>query len=230
MEEQSKPTPKPDDRAADYAAMAEAGREEPTLTRLNNAFRGLLQNSRGRNRRPDAVREAEGKPHVTADDLAMRRAKHVRMQRMIIPEGVIIDGSLTSGSETEISGRIDGGVTVDGFLYLGPSALVSGNVRASSCKIEGLVEGKVDCSEGLELTRTGRVNADIVAGQKVTIAGQVFGSVSAGGKLHLAVSGKITGDIRAKSIVIEEGAVVNGHCTMRTPVQRAQEESGKVPQ
>jgi cytoskeletal protein CcmA (bactofilin family) len=141
---------------------------------------------------------------------------------MIVPEGVIIEGNMTSGSETEISGRIEGDVTVDGRLYLGASALITGNVRATSCVIEGLVEGKVECSEDLELGRTGRLNADAMAGKEINLGGQVFGSISTGGVARLRTTARLTGNIRSRRIVIDEGAVFNGTCTMRTPSQRAE--------
>jgi cytoskeletal protein CcmA (bactofilin family) len=141
---------------------------------------------------------------------------------MTVPEGVIIDGSMTSGSETEIAGRIDGNVTVDGVLMLRPSALVSGNVRATVCQVEGHVEGTLECSQDLSLGVNGRLNADCQAGKRVVIAGQVFGDVTCSGLLRLEASAQVTGNIRARKIVIEEGATFNGACTMRAPAQRSE--------
>ena len=141
---------------------------------------------------------------------------------MIVPEGVIIGGPMTSGAETEIGGRVDGDVTVDGRLFIGSTALISGNVRAVSCRVEGLVEGKVECSQELELGSTGRLNADVVSGKRVTLAGQVYGNVSTGGMLRLVSTGRIEGNIHARQLVIEEGAVFNGVCVMRTPAQRSE--------
>ena len=108
-----------------YEDLADASKGRGGLFgRVNQAFQEALTSSRGtRERSP--VEEAGDDPNVTADDLAIRRAKTVKPQRMIVPEGVIIDGSMTSGSETEISGRVEGDVTVEGRLYLGASALVS---------------------------------------------------------------------------------------------------------
>ncbi len=161
---------------------------------------------------------------MTADDLAIRRARNVKLQRMVVPEGVIIEGNLTSGSETEIAGKIDGNVTVDGRLYLAPSALISGNVRATTCRVDGMVEGKVDCTQDLELGKSGRLSADAMGGKEVTLAGQVFGDISSGGIARMLASAKVNGNIRARRIVIEEGALFNGTCTMRTPAQRGEKQ------
>ncbi len=178
------------------------------------------------------MQETARHPETTADDLAIRRARTVSAQKMVIPEGVIIEGHLTGGSDTEISGRIEGNITVDGWLHLSASALVTGNVRADSCRIEGLVEGKVECSNEVELGKTGRLNADVLAGKRITVAGQVCGNVVTPGKLHLVDSSQVTGDIRARRLAMDEGATLNGTCSMRAPAQREkarQPQSGQQP-
>jgi cytoskeletal protein CcmA (bactofilin family) len=198
----------------------EEAKRKSLFSKFNERFQDALQSSRGTDRTRDAVEEASEDPQVSADDLAMRRAKSVNTKRMVVPEGVIIQGSMTSGSETEIGGRIEGDVNVDGRLYLGTSALITGNVRAVYCKVEGLVDGKMECSQELELGKTGRINGDVLAGKSVQMAGQIFGNVSTPGLLHLTESAKLAGDIRARRLLIEEGASFNGSCIMRPPAQR----------
>lgn len=211
------------DNDADFEKMGQAGRKG-LLGRFNSRFNDKLQTSRGQERQRDVVAETASAPEVKADDLAMRRARTVSssVQKMIIPEGVVIEGSLTSSSDTDIGGRIDGNITVEGRLQLGPSALISGNIRAGSCKIEGLVEGKVECSEDLELGPTGRLNADVLAGKRIFLAGQVYGNVTTPGVLRMAATSKVEGDIRTRSLMVEEGATLNGQCTMRAPSQQQQ--------
>ena len=205
----------------------EAAGKKGLFGRFNSRFNDKLQNSRGQDVRRDVVAETISSPGASADDLAMRRARTVSTQRMIIPEGVIIEGSLSSASDTEIAGRIEGNITIEGRLFLGPSALISGNVRAGACKVEGLVEGKVECSEELELGPTGRLNADILAGKRIHLAGQVYGNVTTPGVLRLAATSKVHGDIRARSLSMEEGATLNGQCAMRAPAQQQNDPKGK---
>ena len=216
------------DNDSDFEKMGQAGKKG-LLGRFNSRFNDKLQTSRGQDRQRDVVVETASIPDVKADDLAMRRAKTVSgsAQRMIIPEGVIIEGSLTSSSDTDIGGRIQGNITVEGRLNLGPSALISGNIRAGSCKIDGLVEGKVECSEDLELGPTGRLNADILAGKRIYLAGEVYGNVTTPGILRLAATSKVEGDVRTRSIMVEEGATLNGQCTMRAPSQQQPQQPQK---
>lgn len=210
-----------DETDAAYHELRTAGRRgDSILGRVNQRFQEVLHTNRGPAKMRDAVAETEGRAEVTADDLAMRRSRTVKAQRMVVPEGVIIGGSLSSGSETEISGRIEGDVSVDGRLYLGKSALVTGSIEATSCKIDGLVEGRVHCTEELDLGETGRLNADSQAGKRVTLSGHVTGNVTTGGIAILGRNANLDGNIRARSIVIDDGAVFNGECTMRPPAQR----------
>lgn len=209
----------------DFEKLDKAGKKG-LLGRFNTRFNDKLQTSRGHERQRDAVAETASAPSANVDELAMRRARTVSSQRMIIPEGVVIEGSLSSASDTEIGGRIEGNITIEGRLHLGPSALISGNVRAGACKIEGLVEGKVECSEDLELGSTGRLNADILAGKRIHIAGQVYGNVTTPGILRLAATSTIHGDVRARSLAMEEGATLNGQCVMRAPSQQQPQTEG----
>lgn len=216
------------DNDSDFEKMEQAGKKG-LLGRFNSRFNDKLQTSRGQDRQRDVIAETANAPEVKADDLALRRAKTVSgsVQRMIIPEGVIIEGSVTSSSDTDIGGRIEGNITVEGRLNLGPSALISGNIRAGSCKVEGLVEGKVECSEDLELGPTGRLNADILAGKRIYLAGEVYGNVTTPGILRLAATSKVEGDIKTRSIMVEEGATLNGQCTMRAPSQQQPQQPQK---
>lgn len=145
-------------------------------------------------------------------------------RRMIIPEGTVIGGSLKSNAETEIAGKIEGDVTIDGVLFLSPTALITGNVKAVSCRVEGLIEGKLECTQDLELAQTGRLNSDVIAGKMVTIAGQLYGSVTTPGIIRLVSNGRIEGNIQTRLLYIEEGATFNGRCTMKAPAQQRKTE------
>lgn len=208
----------------DFDELRKAGKKG-ILGRFSQRFDEALESGRGAEQQRNAAKEAAARPNTGADDLALRRARNVNTAKMIIPEGVIIEGHLTGGSDTEISGKIDGNVTVEGRLHLGASALISGDVRAGSLSVEGLVEGKVECSEDLDLGKSGRLNGDVVAGRKINISGQVFGSIMTPGALRLAPTARLEGDIRARALVMEEGATLNGTCSMRAPAQRTTEET-----
>lgn len=217
MSNDTKPDTKPPSRPSGDRLEAEDSKD--AKKGLFGRLGAAIQNSRGTDD-SSADLSLERDVGGTGGDLALRRTKDASPKRMVIPEGATLTGSLVSSAETEISGRIDGDVAVESRLYLGPGAVVTGTVRAGSCKIEGLVEGKVECSQELELSRTGRVNSDASSGRKITVAGQIYGTVAAGGVVRIVNSGKIEGNINAKQVFIEEGAKFNGRCTMRPPADK----------
>ena len=225
MAEESKNRPAVDTVEINFESMqgddkVKKAAKKGLLGRFSSRFDDALQNSRG----ADAFQKRpipETIPmKAPSEDISIRRPRTTNPMKMVIPEGVIIEGSVTGGAETEIAGRIEGDITVDGRLLLNSTALVSGNVRAKSCRVEGLVEGRMECAEEVELGKTGRLNADVMAGKRVSVAGQVYGNVTTPGLVQLASTSKIAGDVRARSVMMEEGAMLNGKCSMRPPAQR----------
>jgi len=187
------------------------------LGRFGAKLQDAVQQGRAEDpaRRPadNLAREAA----IPADDVAMRQGQAVSAQRMIVPEGVVIEGTLSSGSDTQIAGRIDGDVRVDARLALEPAAVIKGRVRAASCSVRGKVLGDVESQQDLTIGETGCVNADAIAGKDMVIAGEINGNVKCGGRLRLTPTGRLTGNIRARTIVLEEGAQFNGTCNMTKP-------------
>jgi cytoskeletal protein CcmA (bactofilin family) len=192
------------------------------FSRLGERFNEALQQGRGSSRHRNAVDAMRRSTALTGDDETPRRARNVTLRRMVIPEGVTVEGSLCGGAESEIGGRIEGDLTVEGALFLLKSAIITGNVRAGSCQMDGLVEGRIDVSSDLAIGKTGRLNADAVAGRNVDIAGQVHGSVTTPGRLKMAAGSVVNGDVRVRVLHMEEGAALNGVCTMRAPGQKAE--------
>lgn len=194
-----------------------ADKKDSLFGKLNARFQDAMQEGRSDDALRDVRSEMANDQTTSADDLAIRRSKSVsNPQHMTVPEGVIIEGALTSSSQTDVAGKIDGNVTVEGNLTLTKSALITGKIRATTCAIQGLAEGAVECDNDLLLGKGGKITSDIMAGNRIAIAGIVTGNIQCGGKLELADSAEVNGNVRARSIVIAPGAVFNGKCTMGT--------------
>ncbi len=187
--------------------------------RIAAKFHDAIQQSRGGHRN-ESIEELRRSPVLTADEVALRRSRNAGARRMVIPEGVVIEGSITGASDTEIGGRVEGNVHVDGPLTLHKRAVVTGGVRALSCHADGLVEGTVEVSQNLTVGKTGDLRADALAGRDVEIAGKVNGNVLAPGRLRLLDGAIVNGDVQARVFHMEEGAHLNGFCRMRTPERK----------
>jgi len=97
---------------------------------------------------------------------------------------------------------------------LGRSLVVQGDLKADGAfRIDGTVEGSVISKAAVYIGESGVVRGD-VAGSDVVIAGQVTGNVRCTGHLEIVASGKIEGDLDARSVRIETGGVFRGTSRM----------------
>ncbi len=151
---------------------------------------------------------------VPARETVQRRGRNAAQGCMVIPVGVLVAGSLGGGVDAEIAGRVEGDVHVKGSLMAHKSSVVTGGVSAVSCQVDGVVEGPVTGIEDVTVGATGRINADIRAGKNIDVSGCVTGNVSAEGRLRLAAGCVVNGDVRARVLVMEDGATLNGLCSM----------------
>lgn len=100
---------------------------------------------------------------------------------------------------------------------VGPGTAVSGEIRSKgTIRIEGTVSGKIQSDDSIVVQETGRVKADIIAGQ-VIISGEVEGNVLAHERLEVMAKGRLIGDITAPRVSIAEGVIFEGMCTMKPP-------------
>jgi len=75
--------------------------------------------------------------------------------------------------------------------------------------VHGEIEGKISLSGGtLTVGPHSRVHAEIEA-RAVEIHGEVIGALKACERVHIWSTGKLTGDIETRGIVIEDGAVLH---------------------
>lgn len=188
---------------------------------LFGRFSAKLQDAVQQGRAEDAVRRPADnlakEAALPADDVAIRQGQSIILQRMIVPEGVVIEGSMSSNSDTQIAGHIDGDVRVEARLALEPTAVVKGKIQAAACSVRGKVHGDIESMQDLTIGETGLVQADAIAGKDMVISGEVNGNVKCGGRLRLTATARLTGNIRARTLVVDDGAVFNGSCNMTKP-------------
>lgn len=78
-------------------------------------------------------------------------------------------------------------------------------------RLDGSVKGTVHCSKRLVIGEKGAIEGEIKAGTAV-IAGRITGNLTVDGALQLTSTAKIEGEIQAKRMSVEEGAIYNGGC------------------
>ncbi len=91
---------------------------------------------------------------------------------------------------------------------------ISGDIDCTGVlKVEGTIEGSVRQARQVLLAREGAIHGSVSA-QEVVVGGVIDGNVQAGDRLELQSSAVVNGDIHTKSIVVMEGARINGAVKM----------------
>ena len=97
---------------------------------------------------------------------------------------------------------------VDGAIIKGDMTVIT------SIRIDGTVEGNINCAAKLVLGESGKIIGDILS-QHAEIEGHVEGELVIQERLVLKNTARISGNIQTQSIIIEEGALFDGICKMK---------------
>ena len=103
-----------------------------------------------------------------------------------------------------------------GTLY---NALTAGSkiigtiIADSDIRIDGRVEGEMQCSGKVVIGEKGSVKGNISC-QNAEIMGVLDGKISVNQTLALRASGKIDGEVKTQTLIVEPKALFNGTCSM----------------
>jgi cytoskeletal protein CcmA (bactofilin family) len=105
--------------------------------------------------------------------------------------------------------------------YLGRGSRVVGSLSFDGpARIEGAVEGDITATDVLTIGESAVVNAKIL-GNAVVIQGRVTGDVTARKRLEIRAPGRLVGNITTPNLVIHDGVVFEGQCSMSSDVRAA---------
>ncbi len=102
---------------------------------------------------------------------------------------------------------------------IGPGMRVVGDCETEgTVRIEGRVEGSVRAGKAVVVGKEGIVDGDIFT-QDAVISGTVQGTLTAESRLELQASCHIDGEIHARRMQLEEGAMLNGTVKMGADIK-----------
>ena len=97
---------------------------------------------------------------------------------------------------------------------VGTKTTIEGVIRTEgSIRIDGRLVGDVIAKANAAVGATGLVEGNVTA-RNISLAGKVNGTVTAYEKLVLEGKSVMRGDVRAARLVVDEGALFDGHCAM----------------
>ncbi|HVN88482.1 MAG TPA: polymer-forming cytoskeletal protein [Candidatus Binataceae bacterium] len=98
--------------------------------------------------------------------------------------------------------------------YLDSGSKISGKLYfEGGTKIDGQVDGEIIAKESLTIGESAVVTAQIKAAS-IVVAGKVSGDISATNRIEIRPTAKVIGNLNSPTLVIHEGAVFEGHCSM----------------
>lgn len=128
-----------------------------------------------------------------------------------ITKGTRLDGNISSNGSINLDGKIKGNVECNGKLVI--SGEITGNSNAgeiftNNAKISGDVT-----SEGSIKVGSGSIIIGNIFAASAVLAGAVKGDVDVKGPVILDGTAIIQGNIKSRSVQINNGAVVEGFCS-----------------
>lgn len=157
----------------------------------------------------EPVREAAP---VVKEDPKRELSEEDKNAVTVITKGTTINGSIVSDCSLEVMGTINGDIECLGRLTI--SGKVTGNSLASDVVVNTeRLEGSI-VSEGSVKVGLGTVIIGDVTANSAVFSGAVKGEIDVKGPVVLDSTAIIKGNIKAKSIQMENGAVMDGFCSL----------------
>ncbi|RKI42812.1 polymer-forming cytoskeletal protein [bacterium D16-51] len=154
----------------------------------------------------------------TENDPILKEAKQIMDEERkggtitTITAGTTIKGGISSDGSLEVMGVITGDVECQGKVAI--VGTVTGNVIASEIYVSSKrLEGGLS-SEGTVKIGVGTIIIGDVDATSAYIAGAVKGDIDVNGHVIVDSTAIVQGNIKAKSIQVNNGAVVDGYCSL----------------
>ena len=93
-----------------------------------------------------------------------------------------------------------------------------------SVRIDGVYKGKIEIDGSLVLGDSGSVTGDVSASYFL-VAGEMLGNIECHTQLHFAATARVTGDVHAQSLIVDEGSQVTGRYRIGEPRPQPGEET-----
>ncbi|MBR2407954.1 MAG: polymer-forming cytoskeletal protein [Lachnospiraceae bacterium] len=130
----------------------------------------------------------------------------------VITKGTTINGSIISDCSLDVMGTINGDIECLGKLTI--SGKVTGNAMAAEVYVNtDRLEGNIT-SEGTVKIGLGTIIIGDITASSGVIAGAVKGEIDIKGPVVIDSTAIIKGNVKAKSVQMNNGAVLEGFCSL----------------
>ena len=99
--------------------------------------------------------------------------------------------------------------------YLDSGTKISGKLAFEGpTRIDGNVDGEISAKDTLTIGESAVITAQIRAAS-IVVAGKISGDITAAQRIEIRPSAKVIGNLTAPVLVVHEGAIFEGHCSMQ---------------
>lgn len=118
--------------------------------------------------------------------------------------------------------------TKNGDTVIGTEAYFQGTLTAKgSLRVDGRIDGSIVDAKIVTIGKTGKVKGDVSC-EVCYVSGEVRGNITALDHVECFSGSRLDGDLRTPRIMLEEGAVFNGNCTMDAAKKQAEQPQQKT--
>ena len=86
----------------------------------------------------------------------------------------VLKGTLRFRESVEISGKLEGKIIAEGFLFVRDGAEIRADIRARDIIVAGTVHGNIEATHRLEIVETGRIFGNVRTAQFRVSDGVIF--------------------------------------------------------
>ena len=105
----------------------------------------------------------------------------------------------------------------DDESIIGERGTFEGNIRSdNSVRVRGTMQGDIESKRSIFIEETAKVSAKLNA-EHIVVAGEVDGQIYCPGRVEFRPTGRMTGEIHAGTLKMDEGAFFEGHLKMVKP-------------
>ena len=153
-------------------------------------------------------------------NLKNETAPKVPAQSQVQPQPATQAAAPTSPAPVEKPAPVRAGLmesrsSNEGGAYLDSGSKISGKlVFEGTTRIDGQVDGEISAKESLVIGESAVVTAQIKA-NAIIVAGKVSGDITASQRLEIRASARVIGNLTSPTLIVHEGAMFEGHCSMQ---------------
>ena len=130
----------------------------------------------------------------------------------IIPKGTVINGNIAIEGKLEMYGVVNGDINSDSRVNV--SGDITGNIKANDLYAkDSFIVGQIECAQGATIRDNTVILGDIRA-ENLVVDGAIQGKIDIREGITVGEGAILDSDIKAKTIQVNNGAAINGHCSL----------------